>query len=339
MNCLQACHRGAISFRGHLAPAQWESYDPSRREALGAIGALAVGAGLIAVAPKALSDSAGPIRPPGASGSRLPRSLHPLRRVHEGLPDSRPAAESVAWRPGRLDDAVARAAHRLLRLLLQRLRLRLPDRRASDRCPLDAKQRVVLGTAHIDESRCRPWSQDVDCIVCQEMCPLTDKAIILDRAGTDRDRRVAPRGLASSPSAASAAAPASTTVPSRAKPQSESGRRLTAIPPEDTDLPCGRVAAERRLRTSCRDSLTWRRAVACPPLEGARPAGTLEWPPPANVGVTSLAAGRIMLRRTPSTLRDGSAACADRALDAVRDSRTAFPHSPRPTSTPRSRAP
>ena len=38
----------------------------------------------------------------------------------------------------------------------------------------------MLGIATIDRDRCLPWAQDTPCIVCQEMCPVPDKAIVLD---------------------------------------------------------------------------------------------------------------------------------------------------------------
>jgi polyferredoxin len=187
MNCLTACHRGAIGFRGHLAPASWESYDPSRREALGAIGALAVGAGLIAVAPKALSDGTKPIRPPGGQDSVFlnhcircgecikicpTRGLQPSLSLGDlgGL-----MTPSLVPRTGYCDFTCNACGYACPTGALPSL-------------PVDTKQRVILGTARIDEGRCRPWSQDIDCIVCQEMCPLTDKAIILDGGRGERSK-------------------------------------------------------------------------------------------------------------------------------------------------------
>jgi ferredoxin len=34
-----------------------------------------------------------------------------------------------------------------------------------------------IGTAFFDRSRCLPWAMDRPCIVCQEMCPVSPKAI------------------------------------------------------------------------------------------------------------------------------------------------------------------
>ncbi len=39
---------------------------------------------------------------------------------------------------------------------------------------------VKIGTAFIDRGRCLPWGMETPCIVCQEVCPTTPKAIRLD---------------------------------------------------------------------------------------------------------------------------------------------------------------
>ena len=36
---------------------------------------------------------------------------------------------------------------------------------------------VVLGTAFINTSRCLPWANQVPCVVCEEVCPVSPKAI------------------------------------------------------------------------------------------------------------------------------------------------------------------
>lgn len=45
---------------------------------------------------------------------------------------------------------------------------------------LEEKQLQVIGKAYIDENRCIAWSDHRDCIVCEEMCPLPEKAIQLE---------------------------------------------------------------------------------------------------------------------------------------------------------------
>jgi ferredoxin len=39
-----------------------------------------------------------------------------------------------------------------------------------------------MGQAYIDQDRCIPWADNVDCIVCEEMCPLPEKAVELELA-------------------------------------------------------------------------------------------------------------------------------------------------------------
>ncbi len=50
---------------------------------------------------------------------------------------------------------------------------------AIPRLGLEEKKKVKLGLARIDHSLCLPWAKGEDCIVCQEHCPIADKAIQL----------------------------------------------------------------------------------------------------------------------------------------------------------------
>jgi hypothetical protein len=38
----------------------------------------------------------------------------------------------------------------------------------------------VIGVALVDQDLCLPWSEDTHCIVCEEMCPLPEKAVELE---------------------------------------------------------------------------------------------------------------------------------------------------------------
>ena len=53
---------------------------------------------------------------------------------------------------------------------------------------LEEKQGTILGLARIDQSRCLPWTCDVPCIVCEEACPVADKAIELDEVEVMNDQ-------------------------------------------------------------------------------------------------------------------------------------------------------
>ena len=47
---------------------------------------------------------------------------------------------------------------------------------------------VKVGTAFVDRGRCLPWAMDTPCIVCEEMCPTSPKAVwleVVERRGRD----------------------------------------------------------------------------------------------------------------------------------------------------------
>ena len=54
---------------------------------------------------------------------------------------------------------------------------------------------IRLGTAFYDQGRCLPWSMATECIVCEEWCPTSPKAIylvaatVMDAAGTPKQVR------------------------------------------------------------------------------------------------------------------------------------------------------
>jgi ferredoxin len=45
---------------------------------------------------------------------------------------------------------------------------------------------VTIGTAFMDRGRCLPWAMERPCIVCEEMCPTSPKAIWLEKATVGR---------------------------------------------------------------------------------------------------------------------------------------------------------
>jgi MauM/NapG family ferredoxin protein len=48
---------------------------------------------------------------------------------------------------------------------------------AIERLPLEKKRLARLGTAIVDKSICIAWAQHKDCLVCEEHCPVAEKAI------------------------------------------------------------------------------------------------------------------------------------------------------------------
>jgi ferredoxin len=54
---------------------------------------------------------------------------------------------------------------------------------------------VKIGTAFYDHGRCLPWSMQTPCIVCEEFCPTSPKAIWVEEVDAEvRDEKPGPNG-------------------------------------------------------------------------------------------------------------------------------------------------
>jgi ferredoxin len=51
---------------------------------------------------------------------------------------------------------------------------------AIPRLTVTAKAQQPIGLAVVDQERCIPWASDETCLVCEEHCPVADKAIRLE---------------------------------------------------------------------------------------------------------------------------------------------------------------
>lgn len=47
------------------------------------------------------------------------------------------------------------------------------------RLPVPEKQKIKIGLAEFDRNHCLPWKGDSNCLVCEEHCPVPEKAILL----------------------------------------------------------------------------------------------------------------------------------------------------------------
>jgi formate hydrogenlyase subunit 6/NADH:ubiquinone oxidoreductase subunit I len=43
--------------------------------------------------------------------------------------------------------------------------------------PFETKGPIKTGTAFYNHGRCLPWAMDTSCVVCEEVCPVSPKAI------------------------------------------------------------------------------------------------------------------------------------------------------------------
>jgi polyferredoxin len=181
LECMEACPRGGISFPAQIGLSQWGPYDPSRREALYTVGAAIAGVALLHSEAFAKRDTPHLVRPPGARENNLLDKCIRCGECMRTCPTNglQPALSESGleglWTP----------------ILLPRLGYCDYSCNACGQvCPVQAiptlsledKRKQVIGKAYIDENRCIAWADHRECLVCEEMCPLPDKAIKLELA-------------------------------------------------------------------------------------------------------------------------------------------------------------
>ena len=203
LDCLVACPREGGMTLGAARPGPWAAYDPGRRAAVLAVGAGLGAAVLLGTGVARAVKRPGLIRPPGAQdeGRFLSRCL----RCSECM--------KVCPTSG-LQPTLAEAGLEGLWTPVLRSRLGYCDyacNACGQVCPSGAipplalakKRTQVIGVAVIDKDRCLPWAAGTPCIVCQEMCPVPDKAIelrgqrLITRADGSQDYLARPVVIAS----------------------------------------------------------------------------------------------------------------------------------------------
>jgi ferredoxin len=180
LDCFVACpEREAMTLGTTLRPAPWEEYDPGRRAFLTAAAAGVGAVALLGTGVWRKVTNPGLIRPPGAQteSAFLSRCLR-CSECMKVCPTSglQPALGQggleALWTPvltsrlGYCDYSCTACGH-------------VCPSGAIPKLALEQKRRRVLGVAVIDRNRCLPWAHQTPCIVCQEMCPVPDKAIVL----------------------------------------------------------------------------------------------------------------------------------------------------------------
>jgi polyferredoxin len=183
MVCLETCPRSMIRFTPGFSLAAGQEYDPDRRETLLTMG------GAIAVIALLRSNQFSKrepnflIRPPGARESN-PNNLDMTKCIR--CSECMRVCPTNAIQPAVLESGLQGFGSPILIL-----RLGYCDfscNACGQICPVQAipplaiedKQQQVIGKAYIDEDRCIAWSDHQECLVCEEMCPLPEKAIQLE---------------------------------------------------------------------------------------------------------------------------------------------------------------
>ncbi len=192
MNCIEDCRHGVMGYgTGISAGGEASSPDLSRRGVV-----LAVAAGVVSIPSLRLSGLVGDnwdpymVRPPGALGERefLRRCIKcgqcmricPTNIIH---PAGLSHGVEALWTPV-LNFRVGTSGCRLNCIACGHICPTAAIRPLS----LDEKLGVGafahsgpvrMGMAFVDHGRCLPWAMDTPCIVCQENCPVSPKAIVI----------------------------------------------------------------------------------------------------------------------------------------------------------------
>ena len=183
LDCLAACPESGIGFRFHQRPAPVREYDPTRRQVLAALATGAAGVVVLRTGIQAKQPHPQLIRPPGVEdeGEFLARCLRCSQCMKvcptSGLqPVLFEAGLEGLWTPQLVPrlgycDYGCNACGQVC------------PSRAIPLLDLARKREAVIGVAVIDRNRCLPWAQGTPCIVCEEMCPVPEKAIELQTEG------------------------------------------------------------------------------------------------------------------------------------------------------------
>jgi polyferredoxin len=185
LDCLETCPRSLIAFSPGVSLASWNEYDPGRRDALLAIGTALAGVALFRTNWLAKREPPHLLRPPGAREANSDMvAFTKCIRCGECMR----ACPTNALQPAVFDAGLEGT---WTPLLIPRIGYcDYSCNACGQACPVQAipplsledKRLQVIGKAYIDQNRCIAWSDHRDCIVCEEMCPLPDKAVQLEEA-------------------------------------------------------------------------------------------------------------------------------------------------------------
>ena len=180
LECLEQCPRSSVKLAPGFKPAAWQKYDPSRRQVLVAAGAAIAGVALLQSDSALAHLDAHLIRPPGAAENDLVSKCIRCGECMRNCPTG-------ALQPARLEEGLVAF---WTPVVVPRIGpCSFGCNACGLGCPVQAipplsleeKQVKVIGRAYIDQNRCIAWADHIDCIVCEEMCPVPDKAIKLEK--------------------------------------------------------------------------------------------------------------------------------------------------------------
>jgi MauM/NapG family ferredoxin protein len=179
LKCLDSCPCSTSDFGPVSSPSMFNSYDPGKRQLLLGLGASALLAILFRLNPLTARIKQRAIRPPGASENDMAAKCIRCGECIKACPTG-------AIQPSRVQEG---AETYWTPVIVPRTGFcQYSCNACGQTCPVAAipplplaeKQVTPIGRAFIDRDRCLPWAQNIPCIVCEEMCPVPQKAILLN---------------------------------------------------------------------------------------------------------------------------------------------------------------
>jgi len=170
-----------INFRSRSKPLRFRHLDLSKRGFLYSLASGLICVGLLKTTFKDRNLKSRLIRPPGSR--KEPEFLDRCIRCHQCVkvcstsgrflqPSFLEGGFEALWTP----IGVARYGYCEYNCIMC---TQVCPTGAIHKLDLETKKKTVIGIAYIDRSRCIPWYKNEKCIVCEEQCPVPDKAILL----------------------------------------------------------------------------------------------------------------------------------------------------------------
>lgn len=189
LNCFPSCKNSQLEVLIPPRTTPLQSYDPNRRIFLSSLGTAALGTFILQSDWFHLSNSPFMLRPPGSQPDTflstcircgLCEEICPTEALQVDLSAHDPggfAAPILVPRTGYCDYGCNACGQ-------------ICPVKAIPSLSLEEKRQRVIGKATINRNRCLAWAEHTPCIVCEEMCPVPEKAIKLtqqvftDESGT-----------------------------------------------------------------------------------------------------------------------------------------------------------